>query len=350
MSQTMPNASVPNASAPNATAPNTPAADADGEAQATRDARSWRSIVANYAIVWVVLALFIGLSLTTDGFLTLANIKNVLDQQSLLLVAASLATITMIAGGFDVSQGALFVIAPLAAIQIQRATGSVPIAIVGGVGVGMLIGAINGFLVAVVRINSFIATLAVSTMLFGLGYVVSGSAILRPSSPDAWAVLSRTTILGLTSATWIAAVVVVISWFVLARTTFGRYVYAVGANAEAARLAGVRTLLIIGSTFALSGGAAALAGVMNSSRSLSSTPSDDVSFVFAVIAAIVVGGTSIAGGEGTIWRTIFGAFFIALLGNGFNLHQIDPIFQRIVQGAVILGAVSIDSWARSRRA
>ena len=144
-------------------------------------------------------------------------------------------------------------------------------------------------------------------------------------------------------------IVVAVAWFALARTTFGRYVYAVGANGEAARLAGVRTVLVIASTFALSAGAAALAGVMNSSRSLSSTPSDDVSFAFSVIAAIVVGGTSIAGGEGTIWRTIFGAFFIALLGNGFNLHQVDPIFQRIVQGAVILGAVSIDSWSRSRR-
>jgi ribose transport system permease protein len=330
--------------------PSTTAADGDGQAPEARSGRSLRSLVANYAIVWVVLALFIGLSLTTEGFLTAGNIKNVLDQQSLLLIAASLATITMIAGGFDVSQGALYVIAPLAAIQIERATGSVPIAIAGGVGVGVLVGTINGFLVAVVKINAFIATLAVSTMAFGVGYIVSEASILRPATPEAWAVLSRTTILGLTSATWIAALVVAVSWFVLARTTFGRYVYAVGANAEAARLAGVRTLLIIGSTFALSGGAAALAGVMNSSRSLSSTPSDDVSFVFAVIAAIVVGGTSIAGGEGTIWRTIFGAFFIALLGNGFNLHQIDPIFQRIVQGAVILGAVSIDSWSRSRRA
>jgi ribose transport system permease protein len=330
--------------------PSAATADGGGDEPAVRRGRSWRSLLANYAIVWVVLALFVGLAVTTDGFLSLGNIKNVLDQQSLLLIAAALATITMIAGGFDVSQAALYVVAPLFAITVERATGSVPVGILAGVAAGLIVGTVNGLLVAVVKINSFIATFAVSTMVFGVGYIVSGASILRPSSPDAWAVLSRTTVLGLTSATWIAALVVAVAWFALARTTFGRYVYAVGANGEAARLAGVRTLLIIGTTFALSGGAAALAGVMNSSRSLSSTPSDDVSFAFAVIAAIVVGGTSIAGGEGTIWRTIFGAFFIALLGNGFNLHQIDPIFQRIVQGAVILGAVSIDSWSRSRRA
>ncbi len=321
-----------------------------GEEPTARAVRSSRAILADYAIVWVVLALFVGLGLTTDGFLSAANIKNVLDQQSLLLIAAALATITMIAGGFDVSQGALYVVAPLFALQVEHATGSAPVAILAGVGVGLLVGIVNGLLVAVVRINSFISTLAISTMAFGVGYVVSASSILRPASPTDWAVLSRSTILGLTSATWIAAAVVAVAWFALARTTFGRYVYAVGANAEAARLAGVRTLLVTGTTFALSGAAAALAGVMDSSRSLSSTPSDDLSFVFSVIAAIVVGGTSIAGGEGTIWRTIFGAFFIALLGNGFNLHQVDPIFQRIVQGAVIIGAVSLDSWSRSRRA
>lgn len=303
----------------------------------------------NYAIVWVVALLFVGLALTTDGFLTYANLKNVLDQQSLLLIAAAAATIAMIAGGFDVSQAAIYVVAPLVALQVQQATGSVPLAIGTGLLFGLIVGTVNGFIVAVVRINSLITTLAASTITFGVGYIVSGASILRPTTPEAWAVLSRSPILGLTSATWIAAVVVAVAWFVLARTTFGRYVYAVGANAEAARLAGVRTLLVIGSTFALSALAAALAGVMNSSRSLSSTPSDDVSFAFSIIAAIVVGGTSIAGGEGTIWRTIFGAFFIALLGNGFNLHQVDPIYQRIVQGIVILGAVSIDSWSRSRR-
>jgi ribose transport system permease protein len=106
----------------------------------------------------------------------------------------------------------------------------------------------------------------------------------------------------------------------------------------------------VGGTFVLSAMAAAFAGTLRSSKSISATPSDDLSFVFSVIAAIVVGGTSIAGGEGTIWRTILGAFFIAFMVNGFNLHQVDPIYQRIVQGTVILAAVGIDAWSRARRA
>jgi len=127
-------------------------------------------------------------------------------------------------------------------------------------------------------------------------------------------------------------------------------VYATGGNAEAARLAGVRTRQVVVVVFALSGLAAGLAGVVAASRTISATPSDDFSFVFGVIAAIVVGGTSIAGGTGAVWRTLLGAFFIAFMVNGFNLHAIDPIWQRIIQGLVILVAVSTDAWSRARRA
>jgi ribose transport system permease protein len=310
---------------------------------------SARGLLTDYAIVWVVAALFVFLALTTPNFLTQANLRNILDQQSLVLIAASVATLTMIAGGFDVSQGAIYVAAPLVALQVENATGSVVLAALAGLGFGLAVGVVNGSIVTVARINSFIATLATSFIIFGVGYIVSDGAILRPTDQGGWAILARTNILGITSATAIAFAVVAASWFVLARTRFGRYVYAVGGNPEAARLTGVRVRWVVGIAFALSATAAALAGTLRASRSLSATPSDDFSFVFSVIAAIVVGGTSIAGGEGTVWRTIMGAFFIGLLGNGFNLHQVDPIYQRIVQGLVILSAVGIDAWSRARR-
>ena len=142
---------------------------------------------------------------------------------------------------------------------------------------------------------------------------------------------------------------VAIAWITLSATRFGRHVYATGGNIEAAKLAGIRTGRIIVLVFALSGLAAGLAGVVASSRAISATPSDDFSFVFGVIAAIVVGGTSIAGGTGAVWRTLLGALFIAFMVNGFNLHQIDPIWQRIIQGVVILIAVAADAWSRNRR-
>ena len=307
-----------------------------------------RRLLVDYAILWIVIALFVFLALTTPRFLTEPNLRNIMDQQSLVLIAASVATLTMIAGGFDVSQGAVYVAAPLLALWVENQTGSMLLGVLAGLGFGLVVGIVNGTIVTVVRINSFIATLAVSFIIFGIGYIVSDGAILRPVTKE-WANLARTNVLGITSATWIAIVVIAVSWFALARTRYGRYIYAVGGNSEAARLTGVRVRWIVGSVFVLAAIAAALAGVLRSSRSISATPSDDLSFVFAVIAAIVVGGTSIAGGEGTVWRTVLGAFFIGLMSNGFNLNGVDPIYQRIVQGLVILGAVGIDAWSRSRR-
>ena len=143
--------------------------------------------------------------------------------------------------------------------------------------------------------------------------------------------------------------IVALAWFVLSRTKFGRYIYATGGNSEAAHLSGVNTRMVTALTFAMSGAAAGLAGTLNSARSGSALPSDDFSYVFSVIAAIVVGGTSIAGGEGAVWRTVLGALFLAFMVNGFNIHQVDPIWQRVIQGVVILVAVGLDAWARRSR-
>jgi ribose transport system permease protein len=314
-----------------------------------RRRNSLLSLLTDYTIVWVVVGLFAILALTTPNFLTAANIRNILDQQSLVLIAASAATIVLISGGFDLSQGAVYVVAPLVALGVEMQTGSVILAVLAGLGFGLVAGALNGGVITLGKINSFIATLATSFVIFGIGFIVSDRALMRPGDGDAWAVLARSDIGGITSATVIAVVVVMASWFLLSQTRFGRYVYAVGGNPDAARLAGVRVRWVIAGAFMLSGLAAGLAGVLRSSRTMSSTPSDDLHFVFDVLAAVVVGGTSIAGGEGSIWRTVLGAFFIAFMINGFNLNQVDPIFQRIVQGAVILGAVGIDAWSRSRR-
>ena len=304
--------------------------------------------LARYGIVWVTLALFVVLAITTDGFLTGPNLRNVLDQQATLLIAASVATITMIAGGFDVSISAVAVVAPLVALRFENATGSVVLALLAGCVFGLLVGTVNGSVVSFLKINSFIATLATSFIVFGIGFLVSDRSIMRPKSEE-FRDIARTRIAELTTATWISLGVVAIAWVTLSATRFGRHVYATGGNIEAAKLAGIRTGRIIVLVFAMSGVAAGLAGVVASSRAISATPSDDLGFVFGVIAAIVVGGTSIAAGTGAVWRTLLGALFIAFMVNGFNLHQIDPIWQRIIQGVIILVAVATDIWSRSRR-
>lgn len=306
------------------------------------------ALARDYAIVWVTLVLFIALAASTPSFATSDNLRNVFDQQATVLIVAALTTLTVIAGGFDVSLGAIYVLSPLVAFRVENSTGSITMAVIVGMLTGMIAGGFNGVVVAVLKINSFIATLATSFIFFGLAYVVSDRAILRPED-FGFREFATTRFLGLTTAIWIAILVVALAWFVLVRTRLGRYIFASGGNPEAARLAGVRvsgTLLI---TFVLGGIGAGLAGTIAAAQAISAQASDDFSFVFAAIAAVVVGGTSIAGGEGAVWRTVVGVFFIATLTNGFNLNGVDPVYQRLIQGVVILAAVGIDAWTRSRR-
>jgi len=314
------------------------------------DPRSWwrRFNFANYGIIWVTALLFILLTITSDAFLSTANLRNVLDQQSLILIAGSALTLTLIAGNFDISISATYINAGIVTALVHNSTGSAAMAIGAGVLIGASFGALNGVVVAWVRINSFIATLATSFVFFGVGFLLSDRSIVRVEDRD-FTKIARGRDLGLTNATWIAAIVVIVFWFVLERTRYGRRVFATGGNPEAARLAGIRVEWITASTFVLAGAAAGLAGALLASRTITAQPSDDFSFVFAVLTAVIIGGTSIAGGEGAVWRTLLGAFFIALLTNGFNLLQVDPIIQRLIQGGVILAAVAADNWTRGRR-
>lgn len=302
-----------------------------------------------YGIVWVTLALFVVLSFASDVFLSRTNLLNVLNQQSTVLIVAAAMTLTLIAGGFDVSLSAVYVLGAVTALRVENDTGSIALGVAACLLVGLAAGGFNGIASTMLRINSFIATLATSFIYFGLAYVVSERSVMRPSDPG-FSQIARYRILDVALASWIAIAVVAVLWLVLDRTRFGRHIYAVGGNPEAARLAGVRVQLTQLWTFAIGGVAAALAGLLVASRTSTAQASDDFSFVFGVIAAVVVGGTSIRGGEGAIWRSVFGAFFIAFMVNGFNLLGFDPVYQRIVIGLIILGAVAIDALSRSQRA
>ena len=306
-----------------------------------------RQSLTKLAVIWALAIVFLGLTVTTDNFFSVMNLRNILDQQAFILIIAGFATIVIIAGGFDVSLGAIYILSPIVALKVENATGSLLYMVLAGAAVGIAAGIINGLIIAYGNINSFITTLAPSFILFGLAYILSDGSILTLSDIESRSLVT-TRIFGITSATWMAFVFLIISWILLERTRFGRSVFAVGGNIEAARLSGVRVARLQIITFTLGGFGAGIAGALNSIRTTSAQASDDFSIIFAVIAAIVVGGTSIAGGSGAIWRSIAGVFFIAILVNGFNLNGIDPVFQRIIQGLVILLAVGADS-IRSKR-
>jgi ribose transport system permease protein len=254
----------------------------------------------------------------------------------------------LVAGGIDLSVGAVYSLAGVTAAEVAQHTTPV-VAILLGVAVGLAVGLVNGLVVTRLRINALIATLAMSFVVSGIGTLVThGNLVVLFEHPE-FGDLSRTLVLGAKSSIWIALVAVVVIGILLARTTAGRYMYASGGNAEAARLAGVRVDAIRVLAFVISGGAAGLAGVIDASRVLSAQASSGDTLAFTVLAGIVVGGTSIMGGEGAVWRTFLGVLFIALIGNGYDLLGLDPLYEQITLGVILLAAVGIDSWARQRR-
>ena len=276
------------------------------------------------------------------------NLLDILDQQSSTLIIAAAGTMVLIAGGIDLSVGATYALAQVIATKMAI-SGNPVAAILVGILVGLAVGAANGVITTVFRINSLIATLAMSFVVTGLaGLITSGNLIIAYSALG-FANLARTSFLGVTTATWTMIGVVVVLGVVLSRTIFGRYVYAAGSNAEAARLAGVRVQWIRLLTFTISGGAAALGGIIDASRVLSAQSSNGgTTLTFTVLAGIVVGGTSILGGEGAIWRTVVGVLFIALIGNGFTLLALNPLYELITLGGILLIAVGGDAWSRLR--
>jgi ribose transport system permease protein len=224
------------------------------------------------------------------------------------------------------------------------------LAIIAGIGVGLLVGLVNGLIVTVFKINALITTLAMSFVIGGLALKVSSGNLIVLSPSGGFFKFANAQFLTVPSAVWMTLVFIVVLALLLTRTTFGRYIVASGGNAEAARLAGVRVNMTRVIAFTLSGGAAGLGGVIDISRLLSAQAASGGSALsFTVLAGIVVGGTSIAGGEGSVWRTAIGVLFIALIGNGIDLLGVDTLYQQIVLGLILLIAVGLDSWARQRR-
>jgi ribose transport system permease protein len=292
------------------------------------------------------LALFAVLSLTSSSFATTTNLLNILDQQSATLIIAAAGTLVLVAGGIDLSVGATYSFAGVTAAHFALVTNPVP-AILLGVGSGLLVGLVNGLVTTMLRINALITTLAMSFIVSGCASLVTRGNLLVLFNRPSFGKLARTEFLTVRTSIWLAiAAVLAIGWL-LAATTAGRYMYAAGGNAEAARLAGVRVGGIRILTFVLSGGAAGLAGVIDTSRVLSAQASEgDTALAFTVLAGIVVGGTSILGGEGAVWRTVVGVLFIALIGNGYILLGLDPLYEQITMGVILLAAVALDALSR----
>jgi ribose transport system permease protein len=303
----------------------------------------------NVGILLPFLALFLTLSLASEPFATRVNLLNILDQQSATLIIAAAGTLVLVAGGIDLSVGATYSFAGVTAGHFALSLNPA-LAIALGIGAGVLVGIVNGVVTTVLRINSLITTLAMSFVVSGCASLVTKGNLIVLFDKVGFGKLAQTEWFTVKTSIWLMVGGVIVIGVLLARTTAGRYMYAAGGNAEAARLAGVRVDAIRILTFVISGGAAGLAGVIDASRVLSAQASTaDTALAFTVLAGIVVGGTSILGGEGAVWRTVVGVLFIALIGNGYVLLGLDPLYERITMGTLLIAAVGLDVWATRRR-
>lgn len=321
-------------------------ASADGASGRQFAIREYLARLRDYGIVVSVAALFIGLSFASPAFLTKTNLLNILEQSAPVGVIAAGATIIIIGGNFDLSVGAVLAISGVFAAM--TANGADPLlGLLIAPFVGAAFGLFNGGLVTVLKVNSFMATLASSLMIRGAAALITGGTLIVVTD-EAFEVVGRGQLFDIRHSAIVFVAFAIACSFLLSRTTFGRHVFAVGGNPEAARLSGVRVELVQTLTFVISGFSAGLAGMIAASRISTGQADASVGIEFTAIAAVVIGGTSIFGGEGAVWRSMLGVLLLALIGNGFNMLNIDPFYQRILEGGIIVFAVALDALSRRR--
>lgn len=294
-----------------------------------------------------LLGLGLALTFVSDRFLTLDNLGNIGRQVSINAIIATGMTLVIITGGIDLSVGAVMTLgmtfgagAMLAGVPVP---GAIALALLTGVGCGVL----NGALIAYARLPAIIVTLATMEMPRGIALLYTGGYPLT-GLPDQFAPLGRGEILRLHVPTWIMITVIAGGHLFLTRFVAGRALYALGGNEEAARLSGVPVRRYKLLAYTLSGFTAALAGIVLSSRLMSGQPNAGVGFELDAIAAVVLGGTAIAGGRGSILGTLIGAVTLGVLNNGLNLMSVSPYTQKILKGAIILLAVGASTLKRER--
>lgn len=300
----------------------------------------------DYGVLVIIAVLMIGLTLLSDSFLTPRNLLNILNQSTPLFIIACALTLVIIGGGFDLSTGAIFGVAAVSAgwlaINVDPLAG-----IIAGPLIGMALGSINGIIITAFNVHSFLVTLATALVYRGMAILVTDGKLI-PVRIEEFSWLGREKIGLVNVAVIVMLCFMALMMFVLNRTTLGRAIFAVGGNEEAALLSGIRTNLVKIVTFAISGGAAGLAGVITVSRLSMAEPQAGTGMEFEAIAAVILGGTSIMGGAGAVWRSMAGVLLMALIGNGFNILNVNPFYKSLTTGLIIVLAVALAAAGKKR--
>jgi ribose transport system permease protein len=296
----------------------------------------------------IVIALVLLVTLVTIGdrhFLSITNIVNMLGQWAPAGIMAVAATYVIIVRGFDLSVASAFSCCAIVAAALGSEGYPSSVAFIAAIAAGLGIGFANASLVAGLSINPFIATVGTSFIILGINLVATPNTYITVTEAG-FDALGAGSWFGLTYKAWLLIISLAVGEFVLARTTYGERLYAIGGNPEASRLSGLRVRTLIGSTYVLSGVSAGIAGMLAASQLSTAQARMEPTIVFDVIAVVVVGGTSLSGGVGAVWRTAVGLAIIATISNGFTLLGLDPFYQGLVKGLIIIIALSLDAWSR----
>ncbi len=299
----------------------------------------------------------VALGLSTERFRTVDNGLNVLRQISINLCLSLGMTLVILSGGIDLSVGSVLALSGAVAAGLLKGGLAIPTfnvllqftafgAIVAGLLVGVTLGAFNGLMITRFRLPPFVATLGMLSIARGLTMLWTGGFPITGLGPS-FGVMGTGQWLGVPMPVWIGAALVVLFAVVARRTRFGRYIYAVGGNERAALLSGLDVGRVKMRVYTIGGALAGVAGLLVTSRLDSATPNAGFSYELDSIAAVVIGGTSLNGGRGSVWGTVLGCLIIGVLNNGLVLLEVSPFWQQVIKGGVILAAVAVEK-ANSR--
>lgn len=313
---------------------------------------SYKANLKKFQSLLALLVLCIVLSFLTDKFFTAANGINVLRQVAVNICIATGMTLVVLTSGIDLSVGS--VLALCGAVTAGLFKNGIPVAsadlyigftifgaILAAVLAGSLLGWFNGFVITKFNVPPFVATLAMLTIARGFTMLYTGGHPISNLGQN-FAVIGAGSFIGIPVPVWIAVVVVLIAAFITQKTKLGRYIYAIGGNETAAKLSGIRINRVKITVYTIGAALAAIGGIIVTSRLDSAQPNAGISYELDAIAAVVIGGTSLNGGKGSVWGTVIGAVIIGVLNNGLVLLNVSPFWQQVVKGAVILLAVIID--------
>lgn len=311
-----------------------------------------KRFMGNYAILYAILILGAFLSITTDKFLMLSNIVNILRQNSMVVIIAIGVFFVLVAGSLDISTSAVIALVSIlySKMMVELLLPPVVAALL-ALMLGMLIGSFNGIIITRLKIPAMIATLAMQYVCNGAVYLISGGYSVS-GLPKSVEFLGRGNVANISWLPWpvlIMLVIAAVAHYVSQKTTFGRSLYAIGGNVEAAYLSGIRHKRILTIAHIICSGLAATSGIVLTSRLASGQANAGLGWEFEAIIGTIIGGVSITGGRGRVFGAVLGTFMVGILVNGMTLNNIDSNVQKIVKGLVLIFAIAFDIYAVNKK-